>query len=128
MHSSNRLRRDLVTGGTGWTKWFSKLSRLLTRRRKPCLARKGLKAKYRAFCEVVAEFRKTLRLNVPTLALLTPADEIVDGYSQYLLAGRFARGRIVDFSDARHDLLHERDDVRDRVWDEMDKFILKVFG
>lgn len=67
------------------------------------------------------------KLPLPTLAMLTPDDEMVDGDAQYMLAGRLVHGRIVEFVDAKHDLMQEEEKTRRRVWREIDSFIARYF-
>lgn len=57
------------------------------------------------------------RLNVPTLALLTPDDDIVDGPAQELVPGIKVR-----FPGEKHELLRGPERVQTQLWQAVDRF------
>lgn len=60
----------------------------------------------------------------PVLVLATRHDRLVDGLAMERAARRLPRGRLVSYgAEARHELLRERDEVRDRVLAEIEDFL-----
>ncbi len=119
--SALRLHRDLLTGGAPAFGFRFRFMLELWRRCRQCGWRPSrcLRA-YR-------DLRDRTKLPLPTLVMLTPSDDMVDGNAQYALAGRLLHGRIVEFVDAKHDLMQEEERVRRRVWREIDSFLARYF-
>lgn len=85
-----------------------------------------LAAAFRAMDAVTAGDIPLAAVETPVLILSAPQDRIVDAASHAVAAGRFANARLVDFPDAKHELLMERDGIRNAVWRAIDDFIADV--
>ncbi|MGQ9365552.1 alpha/beta hydrolase [Azospirillum sp. ST 5-10] len=100
-HDAYRARPELRVGGVtyGW-----------------------LRAAFRA----AAAVRTTLplgRVRHPVLLLSAPGDRIVDAAAHPAVARRFGRCTVTLYPEARHEVLMERDAIRDRVWRDVDAFL-----
>ena len=62
-------------------------------------------------------------VNQPVLLVNAGADKIVSAEAQYAAAERLPNGRIITIPDARHEILKERDDLRNRFWLAFDRFM-----
>lgn len=70
--------------------------------------------------------RKTLpleRVRTPVLLLSAPNDAVVRAGAQREVAARLGNVTPREYPDARHELLMERDGIRDRVWADIDAFL-----
>lgn len=59
----------------------------------------------------------------PVLLLSAPEDKVVDSRAHHEVARRFGRCTLVEFPQAKHELLMECDTIRDVVWSEVDAFL-----
>ncbi|NUB17580.1 alpha/beta hydrolase, partial [Azospirillum brasilense] len=66
------------------------------------------------------------RVTTPILLLSAPADAVVRSESHRLAAARLGNAVLKEHPDAKHELLMERDDIRDRVWADIDAFLATV--
>lgn len=66
------------------------------------------------------------RVMTPILLLSAPADAVVRAESHRLAAARLGNAVLKEHADAKHELLMERDDIRDRVWADVDEFLSTV--
>ena len=67
-------------------------------------------------------------VGTPVLLLSAPDDRIVDASVHPLVAQRFGRCTLATYPAARHELLMERDAIRDRVWADIDAFLAPVLA
>lgn len=58
----------------------------------------------------------------PVLFVLGGADRVVDNAATRALAARMPAAETVDIEGARHEILRERDDLRDRLFAHLDRF------
>ncbi|PWC32606.1 alpha/beta hydrolase [Azospirillum sp. TSO35-2] len=63
------------------------------------------------------------RVRTPVLLLSAPADRVVRADACRAVAARLGNARLIEYPDARHELLMERDAIRDRVWTDIDAFL-----
>ncbi|MBP2228117.1 lysophospholipase [Azospirillum agricola] len=78
-----------------------------------------------------AAVRRTLpleRVRTPVLLLCAPGDRIVRADAQREVANRLGNATLVEHPEARHELLMERDAIRDRVWADIDGFLDRVLA
>ncbi len=103
-HDSFRDRPELRVGGVsfGWV-------------------RAALRASDHIRCTAPLE-----RVTTPILLLSAPADAIVRSDSHRLVAARLGNAVLKEHPAAKHELLMERDGVRDRVWADIDEFLASV--
>ena len=66
------------------------------------------------------------RVTTPILLLSTPVDAIVRSESHRLAAARLGSAVLKEYPEAKHELLMERDAIRDRVWADIDAFLASV--
>lgn len=85
-----------------------------------------LAAAFRAMDAVTAGDIGLAAVETPVLILSAPDDRIVDAASHAAAAGRFRDARLVDFPGAKHELLMERDGIRNAVWRAVDDFLADV--
>lgn len=85
-----------------------------------------LDAAFRAMDKVTAGDGGLGAVSTPVLILSAPDDEIVDAASHLVVARRFPNARLVDFPGAKHELLMERDAIREKVWRAVDDFFADV--
>jgi lysophospholipase len=64
----------------------------------------------------------------PTLVIGAGRDALVDTEAARALVRRLPRGRFVLVEDALHEILQERDDLRDRFWRAFDAFVAETGG
>ncbi|WP_029009839.1 alpha/beta fold hydrolase [Azospirillum halopraeferens] len=67
-------------------------------------------------------------VRTPVLLLSAPDDRIVDATVHPLVAQRFGCCTLVTYPDARHEVLMERDPIRDRVWADIDAFLAPILA
>ncbi|TNE41292.1 MAG: alpha/beta hydrolase [Alphaproteobacteria bacterium] len=63
------------------------------------------------------------RIKIPVLLGLARGDQLVDIATTEALAARLPRCQLEEFPGAEHELLMERDEVRNRFWAAFDRFI-----
>lgn len=63
------------------------------------------------------------RVLTPTLVFAADNDRIVDGAAVERFSTRLKAGRLVTLPSSRHEILAERDDVREQFWAAFDAFI-----
>ena len=66
------------------------------------------------------------RIGLPVLVLTAGDERFVDNRAVVRFAARLARAELVHFAGSRHELLGERDDIRDPVWAVIDAFLAPV--
>lgn len=66
--------------------------------------------------------------SIPAPVLIAGAgrDALVDTEAQKTLASRLPHGRFVLFEDSLHEILRERDEIRDRFWRVFDSFVAET--
>lgn len=79
-------------------------------------------AAFRAFGRIDAE-EFAPRIRVPTLLMAAGADEIVSVAAAERFASRFKVGHLIVVPAARHELLQERDGIREQVLAAFDAFV-----
>ncbi|CAO3413667.1 alpha/beta hydrolase [Azospirillum doebereinerae] len=68
------------------------------------------------------------RVTTPVLLLSAPGDQIVRADAHRAIARRLGNATLAEHPDAKHELLMERDAIRDRVWDDIDAFLAACPG
>jgi len=68
------------------------------------------------------------RVRTPVLLLSAPGDRVVRADAQRWVARRLGNATLVEHPEARHELLMERDALRDRVWADIDAFLDKTLA
>ena len=63
------------------------------------------------------------KIRTPVLMVQSGLDQIVRNEAQDSLAARMARGQIIRINGARHEILHERDELRNEFWAAFDSFV-----
>ncbi|PWC83985.1 lysophospholipase [Azospirillum sp. TSH100] len=63
------------------------------------------------------------RVRTPVLLLSAPGDRVVRAKVHRAVAARLGNAHLVEYPDARHELLMECDVIRDRVWADIDAFL-----
>ncbi|MBP2313211.1 alpha/beta fold hydrolase [Azospirillum soli] len=66
------------------------------------------------------------RVTAPVLLLSAPRDAVVRAEAHRAVAARLPNAVLKEYLDAKHELLMERDDIRDRVWADIDAFLDRV--
>lgn len=66
------------------------------------------------------------RIETPVLILSAPKDRVVDSRAHAVVARRFRNARVVEFPGAEHELLMERDEIRNAVWRTIDAFLTET--
>jgi lysophospholipase len=66
------------------------------------------------------------RIETPVLILSAQKDRVVDARAHAVVARRFRNARVVEFPDAEHELLMERDEIRNEVWRAIDAFLAET--
>ena len=66
------------------------------------------------------------RVTTPVLILSAPKDTIVRSAAQQVVARRLGNATLKSYPGAKHELLMERDAIRDRVWADIDAFLKDV--
>ena len=62
------------------------------------------------------------KVTPPVLAVLTPADPLIDGASQRILPDRLPRCTTLSLPESRHEVLMESPPIRRQVWAAVDSF------
>jgi lysophospholipase len=83
-----------------------------------------LRAAFRA-SDAVRTTEPLDRVRTPMLLLSAPGDLVVDSCAQEAVARRLPNGTLVGYADAKHEVLMERDEIRDRVWADIDAFLAR---
>lgn len=68
------------------------------------------------------------RVRTPVLLLSAPKDSVVRAAAHRVVAARLGNATLIDYPDAKHELLMERDSIRDRVWADIDAFLDKTLA
>ncbi len=68
------------------------------------------------------------RVRTPVLLLSAPEDRVVRADVQRWVAGRLGNATLAEHPGAKHELLMERDAIRDRVWADIDAFLDKTLA
>jgi lysophospholipase len=71
----------------------------------------------------LANSRLPLRIRVPTLVLAAGLDPVCDTPATERFAARMKAGHAIVFPGARHEVLMERDAIRDLFWAAFDAFV-----
>ncbi len=79
-----------------------------------------LAASFRSIAHVRREARE---IRTPVLIIAAGDERVVDNKAMHHLIKDLANGRLVAIPDARHDLLRERDDIRQQLWRHFDDFV-----
>lgn len=66
------------------------------------------------------------RVTAPVLLLSAPRDAVVRAEAHRAVAARLPNAVLKEYPDAKHEVLMERDDIRDRVWADIDAFLDRV--
>jgi len=74
-------------------------------------------------CDALARPGFARRIEADCLFLLGGADRVVDNAAAKRLAARMSLARVEEIPGARHEILRERDDLRDRVFAAIDDFL-----
>lgn len=85
----------------------------------------------RAALRASANVQRSLPLDevmTPVLLLSAPGDEVVDARAHHVVARRFRDCTLLEYPLARHELLMERDSIRDAVWSDIDEFLASALG
>lgn len=67
-------------------------------------------------------------VDVPVLLLSAPADRLVSAPAHEVIARRLPHATLRRYSEARHELMMEADPIRDRVWADIDAFLVEALG
>lgn len=67
-------------------------------------------------------------VQTPVLLLNAPEDAVVSAAAIRTVARRFGNAVLRDHPGAKHELLMERDEIRDRVWNDIDDFLDKTLA
>lgn len=76
-----------------------------------------------AACDAVQATVPLAAVETPVLLLNAPEDAVVSPAAIRTVARRFADATLAEFPGAKHELLMERDEIRDRVWADIDRFL-----
>lgn len=83
-----------------------------------------LRAAFRA-SDAVCRSLPLDRVRYPVLLLSAPGDRVVDSRAQRAVARRWPTCTLIEYPQARHEVLMERDAIRDRVWADIDAFLAR---
>ncbi|PWC53088.1 alpha/beta hydrolase [Azospirillum sp. TSO22-1] len=83
-----------------------------------------LRAAFRA-SDAVRTTEPLDRVRYPALLLSAPGDQVVDSAAQRAVAKRWPSCELVEYAQARHEVLMECDAIRDRVWADIDAFLVR---
>jgi lysophospholipase len=84
-----------------------------------------IKAALRA-CDHIQNEAPLEGVKTPVLILSAPEDRVVRSIAHRRVAERLGNATLRSYPDAKHELLMERDDIRDRVWADIDRFLAAV--
>lgn len=62
-------------------------------------------------------------IEIPVLTVIAGRDRVVDNRLIRAFAARLPRGEVTEIADARHEILKERDELRNRFWAAFDRFM-----
>lgn len=85
-----------------------------------------LRAAFRAMDALRAGRAGLDRVTTPVLILSAPQDRVVDAASHAVVARLFCDARVVDIPGAAHELLMERDGLRNQAWRAIDGFLSAI--
>jgi lysophospholipase len=80
----------------------------------------------RAAFRIMARFRDprfAIETMTPILIIAAGDDKIVDTAATERFAARLKNGRCITLADSRHEVIMERDTIRDQFWAAFDAFI-----
>ncbi|HYG88649.1 MAG TPA: alpha/beta hydrolase [Azospirillum sp.] len=83
-----------------------------------------LRAAFRA-TDAVLRTEPLERVRYPVLVLSAPADLVVDSRVAAAVARRLPDCTLASYPDAKHEILMECDEIRDRVWADIDAFLAR---
>lgn len=83
-----------------------------------------LRAAFRA-ADAVRTTEPLDRVRYPALLLSAPGDMVVDPAAQRAVARRWPGCELIEYRQARHEVLMECDAIRDRVWADIDAFLAR---
>ncbi len=63
------------------------------------------------------------RVKTPVLIVSAPNDRVVRAAAHRLVAARLGNATLKSYPEGKHELLMERDEIRDRVWGDIDRFL-----
>jgi lysophospholipase len=86
-----------------------------------------VRAAFRSIGEIKA-YGYVENVFAPTLIVAAGRDALVDTEASRALMRRLPRGRFVVVEDALHEILQERDDLRNRFWRAFDAFVAETGG
>jgi lysophospholipase len=66
------------------------------------------------------------KLKLPILFFHTKADQLVDTVSSKKFATSLPNSTVIEFEDAEHEILMERDEIRATFWSEFDQFMSRI--
>ncbi|UUX50554.1 alpha/beta hydrolase [Nisaea acidiphila] len=103
IHAQIDANPDLALGGPSYQWFYSALRSIRLVNRKAYLS----------------------RITVPVLILSAGDEMVVSNAAQHEIASMLPDCRLVSFEGARHELLLERDELREKVWGEVDAFLIE---
>ena len=62
-------------------------------------------------------------IGIPVLVMGAEQERLVDNADQQLITARIPKGRWIEIPGAYHELFQETDDIRARVWREVDQVL-----
>lgn len=107
-HTNFWIRRnaDLILGGPTW-RWLRESFAALEEVQDPAFGR---------------------QITTPVLFCMAGRERVVVNAATRALAGRMPRAEIVEFTDAKHEILKENDEIRGTFWAALDRFTAAVLG
>ncbi len=81
-----------------------------------------------AACDELALPGAIERIRIPVLLALAGQELLIDNTQARALAPRFPKGRLFEIAESRHEILMERDGVREKFWREFDGFTKEALG
>ncbi len=68
------------------------------------------------------------RVRTPVLLLSAPGDTVVRAAAHRAVASRLGNATLIEYPEAKHELLMERDAIRDHVWADIDAFLAPILA
>ncbi|MBM3532120.1 MAG: alpha/beta hydrolase [Alphaproteobacteria bacterium] len=84
-----------------------------------------LRSAFRSMAEI-RSYGYAEGINAPTLIVGAGRDSLVDTEAARALVHRLPYGRFAMIEEALHEILHERDDLRNRFWQRFDAFVAET--